>query len=207
MYIYHVIHDFCACLHLYRSSSKNSSSAGSTVPEKKRKENRTWAGSMSGSRVDKEASRSLNYSRFGGEESLTNGVEEENTDVRRDMSPKEEREIEKCQVKLLLVSIRPLSEVAWSEICSHFSNLEWRKKKEKKSQEVILKRSQQNSESHRLRDQYVRYKMLNNHLSDRSQSGGGRGLFSFFKSLTAGRTITRDSMAPVMEKMKEHLIS
>ena len=40
-----------------------------------------------------------------------------------------------------------------------------------------------------------------------SDKGSGRGLFSFFKSLTSGRTITKDSMIPVMEKMKEHLIS
>lgn len=37
-------------------------------------------------------------------------------------------------------------------------------------------------------------------------SGGG-GVFSLFKSLTAGRVITAQSIEPVMEKMKEHLIS
>ena len=39
------------------------------------------------------------------------------------------------------------------------------------------------------------------------EAGNGRGLFSFFKTLTAGRTITKDSLLPIMEKMKEHLIS
>ena len=34
----------------------------------------------------------------------------------------------------------------------------------------------------------------------------GGGVFSFFKSLTGGKTITQESMAPVLERMKEHLI-
>lgn len=38
-----------------------------------------------------------------------------------------------------------------------------------------------------------------------THSGGG--LFSFFKSLTEGRTVTREAMLPVLEKMKEHLIT
>lgn len=41
----------------------------------------------------------------------------------------------------------------------------------------------------------------------RAQQNSSGGVFSFFKSLTAGRTITVEIMAPVMEKMKEHLIS
>lgn len=32
-------------------------------------------------------------------------------------------------------------------------------------------------------------------------------MFSFFKSLTGGKTITREAMDPVLEKMKEHLIA
>ena len=32
-------------------------------------------------------------------------------------------------------------------------------------------------------------------------------MFSFFRSLTSGKTITRESMSSVLEKMKEHLIS
>ncbi len=35
----------------------------------------------------------------------------------------------------------------------------------------------------------------------------GGGVFSFFKSLTGGKTITRAAMDPVLEKMKEHLIT
>ena len=41
----------------------------------------------------------------------------------------------------------------------------------------------------------------------RAQQNSSGGVFSFFKSLTAGRTITVELMTPVMEKMKEHLIS
>ena len=44
-------------------------------------------------------------------------------------------------------------------------------------------------------------------LNCRAQQNSSGGVFSFFKSLTAGRTITVEIMAPVMEKMKEHLIS
>ena len=40
-----------------------------------------------------------------------------------------------------------------------------------------------------------------------SGKAGGGGVFSFFRSLTAGKTITRESMSSVLEKMKEHLIS
>ena len=32
-------------------------------------------------------------------------------------------------------------------------------------------------------------------------------MFSFFKTLTGGKTISRESMEPVLEKMKEHLIA
>ena len=39
-----------------------------------------------------------------------------------------------------------------------------------------------------------------------SSGGGGGGVFSFFKSLTSGKVVTREGMAPVLEKMKEHLI-
>lgn len=38
-----------------------------------------------------------------------------------------------------------------------------------------------------------------------SPSGGG-GLLSFFKGLTGGKTITRDSMKPILDKMTDHLI-
>ena len=32
-------------------------------------------------------------------------------------------------------------------------------------------------------------------------------MFSFFKSLTGGRTITHEAMEPALEKMKEHLVT
>jgi len=38
-----------------------------------------------------------------------------------------------------------------------------------------------------------------------SPSGGG-GLLSFFKGLTGGKTITKDSMKPILDKMTDHLI-
>ena len=31
-------------------------------------------------------------------------------------------------------------------------------------------------------------------------------MFSFFKNLTTGKVVTREKMAPILEKMKEHLI-
>lgn len=31
-------------------------------------------------------------------------------------------------------------------------------------------------------------------------------MFSFFKSLTAGKVVTMEGMTPILEKMKEHLI-
>ena len=34
----------------------------------------------------------------------------------------------------------------------------------------------------------------------------GGGVFSFFKNLTGGKTITQEGMAPILERMKEHLI-
>ena len=39
-----------------------------------------------------------------------------------------------------------------------------------------------------------------------SSPKGGRGLLSFFKGLTGGKTITRDSMKPILDKMTDHLI-
>ena len=33
------------------------------------------------------------------------------------------------------------------------------------------------------------------------------GVFSFFMNLAGGKTITQDSMTPILEKMKEHLIT
>ena len=32
-------------------------------------------------------------------------------------------------------------------------------------------------------------------------------MFSFFKTLTGGKTITREAMEPALEKMKEHLFT
>lgn len=43
--------------------------------------------------------------------------------------------------------------------------------------------------------------------SNTSTSSTSSGMFSYFKSLTAGRVITAESIGPVMDKMKEHLIS
>ncbi|XP_011403720.1 PREDICTED: signal recognition particle receptor subunit alpha-like [Amphimedon queenslandica] len=42
---------------------------------------------------------------------------------------------------------------------------------------------------------------------DTPKESGGGGVFSLFKSITAGRVITAESIGPVMEKMKEHLIT
>ena len=33
------------------------------------------------------------------------------------------------------------------------------------------------------------------------------GMFSFFKTLTVGKTISREAMEPALERMKEHLIT
>lgn len=41
----------------------------------------------------------------------------------------------------------------------------------------------------------------------KTESGGGGGLFSVFTSLGGGKTITRESMVPALDKMKEHLIT
>ena len=38
-----------------------------------------------------------------------------------------------------------------------------------------------------------------------SSSGGG-GMFGFFKALSGGKTITMETLQPILEKMKEHLI-
>ena len=32
-------------------------------------------------------------------------------------------------------------------------------------------------------------------------------MFSFFKTLTGGKTISREAMAPALDKMKDHLIT
>ena len=32
-------------------------------------------------------------------------------------------------------------------------------------------------------------------------------MFSFFKSLTGGKTITKEAMEPALERMKEHLVT
>ena len=44
------------------------------------------------------------------------------------------------------------------------------------------------------------------HSSAKPQGRSG-GVLSFFKSLTAGRTITRDALEPALDKMRVHLIS
>ena len=44
------------------------------------------------------------------------------------------------------------------------------------------------------------------HSSAKPQGRTG-GVLSFFKSLTAGRTITRDALEPALDKMRVHLIS
>jgi signal recognition particle receptor subunit alpha len=33
------------------------------------------------------------------------------------------------------------------------------------------------------------------------------GMFSFFKNLTGGKTITREAMEPALDKLKEHLVT
>ena len=42
--------------------------------------------------------------------------------------------------------------------------------------------------------------------NQKASGGGGGGLFGLFKSLSGGKTITMETMEPVLEKMKEHLI-
>ena len=54
---------------------------------------------------------------------------------------------------------------------------------------------------------HVLYFVVHVHVCISYSTKSSGGVFSFFKSLTAGRVITRESMSPVMEKMKEHLIS
>lgn len=39
-----------------------------------------------------------------------------------------------------------------------------------------------------------------------SSSSGGGGMFGFFKALSGGKTITMETLQPILEKMKEHLI-
>ena len=41
------------------------------------------------------------------------------------------------------------------------------------------------------------------HCSDANRSGG---LFGIFKSLSMSKTLTKESVAPALEKMKDHLI-
>lgn len=41
---------------------------------------------------------------------------------------------------------------------------------------------------------------------NQKQASGGGGIFGLFKSLSGGKTITMETMEPVLEKMKEHLI-
>ena len=43
--------------------------------------------------------------------------------------------------------------------------------------------------------------------SSAKPQGRSGGVMSFFKSLTAGRTITRDALEPALDKMRVHLIS
>ena len=40
-----------------------------------------------------------------------------------------------------------------------------------------------------------------------SKPSGSGGVFSFFKNLTGGKTITRAGLDPILEKMKENLIT
>ena len=47
------------------------------------------------------------------------------------------------------------------------------------------------------------YNMLFYCSNDASKSGG---LFGIFKSLSMSKTLTKDSMAPALDKMKDHLI-
>lgn len=35
----------------------------------------------------------------------------------------------------------------------------------------------------------------------------GGGMFSFFKSLTGGKTISKEAMEPALERMKDHLVT
>ena len=42
--------------------------------------------------------------------------------------------------------------------------------------------------------------------SGNQKASGGGGLFGLFKSLSGGKTITMETMEPVLEKMREHLI-
>ena len=40
-----------------------------------------------------------------------------------------------------------------------------------------------------------------------SKSGGGFGMFSMFKNLVGSKALTAEDLSPVLEKMKDHLIS
>lgn len=46
--------------------------------------------------------------------------------------------------------------------------------------------------------------MIITHPPTHTHSGG---VFSFFKKLGSGKTITKEAMIPALEKMKEHLIA
>nr|KAG5699785.1 hypothetical protein BaRGS_013505 [Batillaria attramentaria] len=43
--------------------------------------------------------------------------------------------------------------------------------------------------------------------SSKSSGGGGFGMFSMFKNLVGSKTLTAEDLAPVLEKMKDHLIA
>ena len=40
-----------------------------------------------------------------------------------------------------------------------------------------------------------------------NKSGGGFGMFSMFKNLVGSKALTAEDLSPVLEKMKDHLIS
>lgn len=77
------------CLFLYNRSSKSSSTNSTTngVPEKKKKEKRSWSGSLSSQKIDNDVTRSLNYNLQDGD-LVANGVmngDDNDIDVRRVM--------------------------------------------------------------------------------------------------------------------------
>jgi hypothetical protein len=55
-------------------------------------------------------------------------------------------------------------------------------------------------------DKNARTNVSANTNGKKSNKPSSGGLFSSFKSLVGGKTLTQESISPVMEKMQEHLV-
>ena len=81
---------------------------------------------------------------------------------------------------------------------------EWEEREEREEEREEWEEREEREEE---REKCLQLCDVTSHVSPSMPTSRSGGMFSFFKTLTGGKTISMEMMAPALERMKEHLVT